>query len=74
MLRFEKEAALSLISHLKNTVVQKVWTVEEYQVVVLNTSWSPLLHNWLGFIPKDYFHAFSSDFLMGHYLLIAEKP
>lgn len=45
MLRFEKEAALSLISHLKNTVVQKVWTVEEYQVVVLNTSWSPLLHN-----------------------------
>lgn len=46
MLRFEKEVALTLIFHLKQiTVVQEGWTVEEYQVVVCSTSWSPLLQN-----------------------------
>lgn len=75
MLRFKKEEALPLISHLEQiTVVQKVWTVEEYQIVVPNTSWSPLLQTWLGFIPKDSFHGFSFDFSMRHYFwLLGEK-
>lgn len=55
------------------TVGQKGQIVEEYEVVVPNISWLPLLQSFFLFVIKDSIHAFSFDLLMRSYILIAKK-
>lgn len=57
------------------TVGQKGQIVEEYEVVVPNISWLPLLQSYfvVVVVMKDSIHAFPFDLLMRSYILIAKK-